>query len=155
MWHFNNYTVNVSDDIYIGGYIYGNGSQLTDISQAETDPYWTANYSTFLTHISWAEIINGTFLGEIWNTLGNGTMATTAYVGIQNTSLVNYIGTVNTSVTNTFGSYVPYTGALSNVVLGVHNFSVDTNTLFVNKENGRVGIGTTGPGAKLEIGDEK
>jgi len=42
-------------------------------------------------------------------------------------------------------SYVPYTGASSNLVFGANNFSVNTNSFFVNKENGFVGIGTINP----------
>jgi hypothetical protein len=47
--------------------------------------------------------------------------------------------------------FVPYTGAVSNVNLGTHNFTVDTNTLFVDSVNHRLGIGTTAPGYKLDI----
>ncbi len=42
------------------GYYFGNGSGLTDISLTESDPIWSANYSTFLTHITWATAVNGT-----------------------------------------------------------------------------------------------
>ena len=28
IWNFNNHTVNVSDDLYVGGIIYGNGSEM-------------------------------------------------------------------------------------------------------------------------------
>ncbi|GIU68255.1 MAG: hypothetical protein KatS3mg001_105 [Candidatus Pacearchaeota archaeon] len=38
----------------------------------------------------------------------------------------------------------------NNVVVG-QNFTVDTNTLFVNSNTDRVGIGTTGPNAKLDV----
>ncbi len=46
---------------------------------------------------------------------------------------------------------VPYTGATGNVDLGLHNFTVDTNTLFVNATTHTVGIGTTSPTAQLEV----
>ncbi len=48
--------------------------------------------------------------------------------------------------------YVPYTGASTNVNLGAHNLTVDTNTLFVDSSSDRVGIGTTSPGAPLQVG---
>ncbi|NCN86782.1 hypothetical protein GW932_03025 [archaeon] len=48
-------------------------------------------------------------------------------------------------------SYVPYTGANQNLVLGANNFSVNTNTLFVDSNNGRVGIGTTNPQGSLHV----
>ena len=74
------------------------------------------------------------------------------YVGVQNTSLVNYIGVVNTTrnnyVTDTF---VPYSGGSKNLDLGANNFSVDSSVLFVDSENNRVGIGTTGPGKTLDV----
>jgi len=54
-----------------GNYFFGNGSQLTDISYVESEPYWSANYSTFLTHIDWSKIINGT----IWSWVMNGSVA--------------------------------------------------------------------------------
>lgn len=47
--------------------------------------------------------------------------------------------------------FVPYTGANKDVDLGANNFTVNTNSLFVNKENGRVGIGTTSPKNKLDV----
>jgi len=46
---------------------------------------------------------------------------------------------------------VPYSGAVSDLDLGTHNFTVDTNTLFVDSVNHRVGIGTTSPTYKLDI----
>jgi hypothetical protein len=49
----------------------------------------------------------------------------------------------NLNVSNiNLSGYVPYTGADKNVDLGVNNFSVNTNTLFVDSNTGKVGIGT-------------
>jgi len=90
---------------------------------------------------------DGNFTGSLY-VLGQNI---TAYIGVQNTSMINYIGTVNTSITNTFGSYVPYTGASSNLDLGSHNFTVDTNVLYVDKENDNVGINTASPTATLDV----
>ncbi len=47
--------------------------------------------------------------------------------------------------------FVPYTGATSNVDLGVHNLTVDTNSLFVDSVNHRVGMGTTSPTSALSF----
>jgi len=47
--------------------------------------------------------------------------------------------------------YVPYTGATTNVDLGINNLTVDTNTLFVDSVNHRVGVGTTSPSKTLQI----
>ena len=46
---------------------------------------------------------------------------------------------------------IPYTGGTSNVDLGVHNLTVDTNSLFVDSANHRVGIGTTSPSYSLDV----
>ena len=35
LWNFHNYTVNISDDLYFGGYIYGDGSHLTNLNVSE------------------------------------------------------------------------------------------------------------------------
>jgi hypothetical protein len=43
--------------------------------------------------------------------------------------------------------YVPYTGANQNLILGANNFSVNTNTLFVDSNSGKIGIGEVNPGA--------
>ncbi len=51
----------------------------------------------------------------------------------------------------TAAGYIPYTGGTSNVDLGVHNLTVDTNSLFVDSVNHRVGVGTVTPGANLDI----
>ncbi|MFA6393090.1 MAG: hypothetical protein WCW54_03335, partial [Candidatus Paceibacterota bacterium] len=46
----------------------------------------------------------------------------------------------------TASGYIPYTGGTTNVDLGIHNLTVDTNSLFVDATNHRVGVGTTAPG---------
>jgi len=43
----------------------------------------------------------------------------------------------------TNGSFIPYIGAIKNIDLGANNFTIDTNTLFVDSTNNRVGIGQT------------
>lgn len=51
------------------------------------------------------------------------------------------------------GGYIPYTGGTSNVDLGIHNLTVDTNSLFVDSVNHRVGIKTTSPTTAFQVGD--
>ena len=58
------------------------------------------------------------------------------------------LDTNNSSLTNTF---VPYTGATQDLNLGNCKLIVDTNTLYVDSVNHRVGIGTTTPQNKLEV----
>jgi len=48
-------------------------------------------------------------------------------------------------------TYVPYTGATTDVDLGANNLIVDTNTLYVDSANNRVGIGTTIPAELLYV----
>lgn len=52
-------------------------------------------------------------------------------------------------------TYIPYTGGTSNVDLGVHNLTVDTNSLFIDATNHILGIGTASPlsATKLTIND--
>ena len=45
----------------------------------------------------------------------------------------------------TASGYIPYTGGTTDVNLGLHNLTVDTNTLFVDSINHKVGIGTITP----------
>jgi hypothetical protein len=47
--------------------------------------------------------------------------------------------------------YVPYTGATQNLNLGANNLIVDTNTLYVDSVNHRVGAGTTSPNSLLQV----
>jgi hypothetical protein len=58
----------------------------------------------------------------------------------------DYLTTATASST-----YVPYTGATGDVDLGANNLTVDTNVLFVDAINNRVGIGTTAPTSSLHI----
>ena len=56
-----------------------------------------------------------------------------------------------TSMNASLDTYVPYTGASRNVVLGQNNFSVDYNTFFVNHNTNRVGVGTLNPLAAFHV----
>ncbi len=76
----------------------------------------------------------------------------------QNT--LNVVGDLNVTGTiyglggaNITGDYVPYTGATSNVVLGNNNLSVGGTDFFVDNDNGRVGIGTSGPGFQFHLSE--
>ena len=84
-------TLNVIGDINFTGLIYGNGSQLTELTLTETDPLWTAN-STDVAYLT------------------------------------------------------------RNNIFGAFDQTFDTNTLFIDSSNNRIGIGTTNPGnTRLDI----
>jgi len=51
-------------------YFVGDGSHLTNLpAGSESDPIWSSNYSIFLTHINWSQVMNGT-LAELSTILG-------------------------------------------------------------------------------------
>ena len=84
--------------------------------------------------------INSLFVKDI-NASGNIDVA-------GNVSAFNFFGDgsglTNLNVSNIdLSGFVPYTGA--------NNFTVNTNSLFVNKENGKIGIRTTTPQEKLDV----
>lgn len=64
-------------------------------------------------------------------------------------TLPDATGTI--ALTSDLSSYVPYTGAIGAVDLGANNLTVDTNTLFVDATNNRVGVGTISPSSQLTI----
>ncbi|PIR12748.1 hypothetical protein COV49_04425 [Candidatus Falkowbacteria bacterium CG11_big_fil_rev_8_21_14_0_20_39_10] len=60
---------------------------------------------------------------------------------------------IDANIWNTLANdFVSYTGGNKDVDLGAHNFTVNTNTFFVDAANGRVGVGTVSPGNyKLDV----
>jgi hypothetical protein len=149
--------------------IFANGTfQCGTASFSETDPFWSANYSAFLT--TQALTTNNTFylasnpssyttIPLVWNTLGNGTMATTSYVNTQNTSMKNYIdNTFNTtrnnyvaSVNTSMKNYVDANFLLQTGDTATGNYTFDSTTLHIDSTRNRVGIGTTNPQNTLNV----
>jgi len=93
--------------------------------QSETDPLFIASSASGITSTN---ISN-------WNT---------AY-GWGNHASAGYLTSASLS------GLVPYTGATSAIDLGAHNFTVDTNTLFVDSTNHKLGVGTIVPNYTLTI----
>ncbi len=86
-----------------------------------------------------------TKLGVATN-LVDGYLASTDWLTFNNKQPAgNYLTPSNLS------GLIPYTGGNTNVDLGLHNLTVDTNTLFVDSVNHRVGMGTTSPTDALTV----
>ena len=117
-WSFHNHSLNVSNDIELAGNL-TLGQKIT---------------------FAFAETIDNIVNGWIRIT---GNLQVDGDVNI--TGGLNLTGDLFVGGFNVTGDFVPYTGATSNLVLGANNFSVNTNTLFVDSDNGNVGIGTTSP----------
>jgi len=110
---------------------------------------FAANYSDFLTHISWANAINGTLFSQAdWNT--NYTANDAAWRLDTDTFVANY----SDFLTHTDWATV-YNGTLAKTdstnSFGNFNQTFDTNTLFIDSVSGRVGIGTAEPQNKLDV----
>jgi len=70
----------------------------------------------------------------------------TSAAGVLSVDTNTYLTTTTAGTT-----YIPYTGGTSNVDLGIHNLKVDTDTLFVDATNHKLGIGTTIPRNTLDV----
>jgi len=140
-----------------------NGSYL---NVAETDPFWSANYSTFLTNnislTNYANFLNTSNNNYIVEYGGLLNASNNNWITQNNNSVNNYILWVNSTSggaeTDPFWSanstLVPYLASANTFTANNifnQNLTVDTTTLFVNSANDRVGIGTTNPAYKLEV----
>ena len=111
---------------------------------SETDPFWTANYSTFLTNN-----ISLTNYANFLNTSNNN------YILANNQSVNNYILWVNSTnggaETDPFWTANYSTFLLNNISITntFGNYRTLSNLSFLG---GNVGIGTTAPQSKLHIG---
>jgi len=155
--------------IYQGGYSASTNTPVLDNrgTQIAVTQGWTYTVT-----------VDGTFYGETVKVgdvliaetdLATGTGALTDWTTVQSNIDVATAGTSVTSVKGIAGfneddftavngfvsvkddTYVPYTGATTDVDLGANNLIVDTNTLYVNSSTNNVGIGTASPNAKLKI----
>jgi len=157
--YYNETDFNISDyytSSQIDGFSYYNSTN----APIYINDTFAANYSDYLTKISWAEVVNGTvMLQSTWNTnytANNDKWLNTTnntYHAFNSSGLIkdwNATGLIINWSTDLSG-YVPYTGANQNIVLGDNNFSVNSSTLFVDSDGGNVGIGTASPDSKLEV----
>ena len=111
--------------------VLNNGSYF---NVAETDPYWTGNYSTFLTHITWANVMNGTL--ALNSTFGN-------YFTKSDILGFNYYNST------TLPSRVSGSGTAWYIPMWNGTTSLNNSAIAQNGSN--IGIGTTSPGDKLQV----
>ena len=144
-----NFTGNVTADFYRG-----NGSLLTDISQAESDPRFTGNLtggfegnidpdtdssrSFGATALRW---LTGWFDSLVTTTLNTTNINT---VGINSTIWTNV--SITGSQVSDDGTYLLTTGDIA-----TGNYTFDSGTFFIDSNNNRVGINTTNPLNELEV----
>ena len=83
-------------------------------------------------------------------TSGKAIIVVGAAAGTPTLTLPTTTGTL-ALISDLTSGYIPYTGGTSNVDLGIHNLTVDTDTFFVDSVNHRVGIGTTSPPAATKL----
>jgi hypothetical protein len=139
----------LTGDAFINGTLYVAGVNISENNNSISN-YIASNNQSMNDYIedvnssmkNYVDYVNSTNSG---NSYDNSWINETIYSKID----INNFNTSYTNTTNT--SYVPYTGADKNFDLGNNNLTIDTNTLFVDSVNNRVGIGTTSPGAKLDV----
>lgn len=143
---FDNSTANVNNSQYLQGLT---PEQVADL-YTETDPYWLANYSNFLTISAW----NNTGLIRDWNATGfikdwsylsggsiNGTAINVTGIWLNNNliqdwSEVNYTGGAGSSVTIGSQYQVPFTNA------GGDDFDYEGNFIYDSSKT-KLNVGNT------------
>jgi len=137
-----------------------NGGWTDDgVSIVDGDIYAQAGYFYQINSLQVSTLeVNGSLIPDLDNSfdVGNSTLGwrNGYFTGdvVADSFVGDGSGLTNLNVSNIdLSDYVPYTGADKNLDLGNNNFSVNTNSLFVNKENGKVGIGTTSPIGLLHL----
>lgn len=85
---------------------------------------------------------------QVLGSLGTGLLKNTTTTGVLSIASagVDYLTPSGAS-----SIYVPYTGATSNFDLGIHNLTVDTNSLIVDSSTHRVGVGVLSPSYRLDV----
>jgi len=144
----------IADDILITGYVSGAGTVADTDTILEAIQKLNGNMGALASGTPLEATLGGT--GQSVYTIGDVLYADTT------TSLAKlavganpdgYVLTLASGIPSwaVANSGIPYTGGTSNVDLGIHNLTVDTNSLFVDATNHRVGIGTTSPGYEFVV----
>ncbi|MFA5932017.1 MAG: tail fiber domain-containing protein [Candidatus Paceibacterota bacterium] len=94
-------------------------------------------------------LVDGYLTTTDWNTFNNKQATLVSGTNIKTINGGSILGSGNLVLD--LSGYIPYTGGTSNVDLGVHNFTVDTSSLFVDSLNHRVGIGTITPNNAIQV----
>ena len=129
------------------------------------EPNWNANYSTFLTHITWANAMNGTLLSQAtYNTNYSSLMLQSTYntnyssLMLQSTWNSNYTANNDAWLNTTNYSYLT-TANLAGTVNGSGTYgyvpmwnstnSINNSVIYQNGTN--IGINTTNPQSTLNV----
>ena len=133
-------TVNITDSLNVSGTIeattfIGDGSSLTGISSAT--PPWNSSGTNVYLNDSTAKV-----------GIGTASPATTLDV-IGN---ITFRGNLNVTGSTYFGTQSFTNIDASGNIVGKGNITINNTVLFVNRDSGRVGIGTASPSAALDIG---
>ncbi len=135
---------NITADSFIGS-----GAELTNLNVTGVLNV-TGDFTGYEINISYLAGALGIgridMRGDPWYLTGTDLQIAESLLVDGNVTADYFFGTWNGS-----SDYVPYTGASKNVDLGSNNLTVGGNDLYVDSDNGRVGIGTTTPTQKLEV----
>ena len=135
---------NITADSFIGS-----GAELTNLNVTGVLNV-TGDFTGYEINISYLAGALGIgridMRGDPWYLTGTDLQIAESLLVDGNVTADNFFGTWNGS-----SDYVPYTGASKNVDLGSNNLTVGGNDLYVDSDNGRVGIGTATPTQKLEV----
>ena len=124
--------------VTVDGTFYGETVKVGDVLIAETDLATGAGALT-----DWTTVQSNI-------DVATASTAGAAVIGIAGFNEDDFTA-VNGFVSVKDDTYVPYTGATTDVDLGANNLIVDTDTLYVDSTNNRVGIGTTSPAELLYV----
>ena len=113
--------------------------------------YKSFNFPSSDEIISYYNITNGNSSEPLWNANYSGHPLSDYYLASNPSGYISSYTETDPIWISDKASYVPYTGATSNLDLGNNNFSVGGSDFFVNVNTGKVGIGISNSTATLDV----